>query len=202
MKPIKHLGLILISLSMVFACDREAMQDSIVPQGSNTVTPRSSHNSRALPFRANFYTDLDIPAIVGGEKICTDPVFDSPNVQTGEGNALHLGRFSTKLKFCGELITNPTPEEQAAGLFARYSEVEGYFEAANGDLLFIGLSGIGEIYLSNNPGYDLEFSDDFTIEGGTGRFEGATGEMTSSSYVNLSTQRTDHVWTGTITLDH
>ncbi len=198
MKPIKHLSLILISLSMLFACDREARQDSTSPQEETTVTERGNHNSRPLPFRANFYTDLNLDLILAGEKVCNDPVFNSPNIQTGEGNALHLGRFEAYLDFCLQLIDPPTP----GGLFARYSELGGHFKAANGDLLYIGLSGIGEIYLSDKPGYDLEFSDDFTIEGGTGRFENATGTMTSDSYVNLATQRTDHVWAGTITLDH
>ncbi|MCB9285782.1 MAG: hypothetical protein H6560_00585 [Lewinellaceae bacterium] len=198
MKTIKHLCLALITLSMFFACDRETRQDATAIQDEVTVTERSNHNSRPLPFRANFYTDLNLPAILAGEKVCTNPMFEAPNIQTGEGNALHLGRFYTRLEFCGTRVDPPTPE----GLVSIYGEVEGYFEAANGDLLYIGLSGIGEIYLSDEPGYDLEFSDDFIIEGGTGRFEGATGLLTSDSYVNLATQRTDHVWTGTITLDH
>lgn len=48
--------------------------------------------------------------------------------------------------------------------------------------------------------YDLEFQDTFIITGGTGQFEGATGTLTTDSYVNMTTQQTDHVWSGTITV--
>ena len=79
-----------------------------------------------------------------------------------------------------------------------YGESYGYFIDEKGDSLFVDVSG--QVLPSNKAGYDLEFKDPFVITGGSGRFAGATGSGMSDSYVNNTTQRTDHVWTGTITL--
>ena len=64
------------------------------------------------------------------------------------------------------------------------------------------------------PFYEAWFKDPFTITGGTGRFEGASGSGYTDSYVDLfgsdsswaefpfnvyPDHRTDHVWTGELT---
>jgi hypothetical protein len=76
--------------------------------------------------------------------------------------------------------------------------VEAEMITDDGDALF--LTDGGQVLPSTKPGYDLEFQDSFTIIGGTGQFEGATGSGMTESYVNMTTNRTDHVWRGMITL--
>jgi hypothetical protein len=73
---------------------------------------------------------------------------------TGEGQATHLGRFT---------VTGYVAIDVAAGL------VQGTFTltAANGDMLFLLMAGGG---IDPTHGFGT-----FTVVGGTGRFQGATG---------------------------
>jgi hypothetical protein len=137
---------------------------------------------KTLPFKAEFFTILQSFEEDGG---CTPPR-NYLNTQAGDGTATHLGGFSTTLTFC----VNPATFE--------YENVQGSFVAENGDEIFV--TGYGQVLPSTEPGYDLEFQDPFEIIGGTGKFAGATGSGTTNSFVNLTTQQTDHVWTGTITI--
>jgi hypothetical protein len=72
------------------------------------------------------------------------------------------------------------------------------FTAANGDELWT--SGGGEIEPTDKPGYAFEFLDPFEFEGGTGRFEGASGSGVTESYVPASGGPVDHYWSGTLVL--
>lgn len=134
------------------------------------------------PFEANFFTIL---AGFEEDAGCSAP-HNFLNTQEGSGTATLIGDFTTRITFC----VNPNTLE--------YENGQGSFLAENGEGIFF--SGGGQVLPSNEPGYDLEFMDSFTITGGTGRFEGATGSLTTNSFVNLTTQQTDHTWTGTITL--
>ncbi len=116
---------------------------------------------------------------------CTAPM-NFLNTQQGDGTATQIGDFTTQITFC----VNPSTFQ--------YENAQGSFVAKNGDELFI--SGGGQVLPSDEPGYDLEFKDPFTITGGTGQFAGASGSGMTASYVNMTTGQTDHVWTGTITL--
>lgn len=132
-------------------------------------------------FEATFFTALKGFEENGGS--CSSP-HNFLNTQEGEGTATQLGSFTTVLTFC----VNPMNFE--------YVDTEGSFVASNGDEIFI--TGRGQILPSTKDGYDLEFFDDFKITGGTGSFASATGNLTSESYVNMTTGQTDHVWSGTI----
>ncbi len=86
--------------------------------------------------------------------------------------------------------------------------------AANGDELCLALpeGTIGHVILYTPldvvAPYDAHFEDPFVFTGGTGCFEGASGEGMMNSKVNLfeddgafiPEHQTDHVCTGTITL--
>lgn len=135
------------------------------------------------PFKATFFTILKgFEEDKGG---CVAP-HNVLNTQEGNGTATYIGNFTTALTFC----VDPTTFE--------YINAKGSFVAENGDEIFV--AGKGQILPSTKAGYDLEFFDDIEITGGTGKFKLATGHLTTESYVNLTTQQTDHVWTGTITL--
>lgn len=134
-------------------------------------------------FEANFFTLL--VSIVPDSVNCLAP-YTFLNTQEGNGTASLIGSFTTQMTFC----VNPTNFE--------YVDTEGSFTGTNGDEIFF--TGGGQVVPTQEPGYDFEFKDPFMITGGAGRFEGATGSMTTNSFVSQSTGQTDHVWTGTITL--
>ena len=88
--------------------------------------------------------------------------FSYPFVTTsvvGEGEATHLGRFT----LTAEAVVNVSlPGGPASGSWI--------LTAANGDQLFVTFTAYG---IDPTNGYG-----DFTIVGGTGRFQGATGSYT------------------------
>lgn len=134
-----------------------------------------------VQFQADFYTDL---AGLEPSPNCPAPATFF-NTQVGAGEGTHIGGFTTTITFCVDVET------------FQYVEGKGSFVTELGDEIYF--EGEGQILPSDEPGYDLEFFDHFTITGGTGRFEGAKGFMDTESYVNLTTNRTDHIWTGELT---
>ena len=80
--------------------------------------------------------------------------------------------------------------------------MEAYFVAANGDSLFVYVSGqvIGG-RMDDHPDYVVSyFRDPFIIKDGTGRFKGATGGGTTDDYNSSQDIYSHHHWVGTITM--
>ncbi len=194
--PISSALALLALATLLGTCSKESLPDK-AGASNDAITVRDG--MREIPFKARFFTRLTPDRL--GEVVCDDPELPGPNFQTGGGNATHLGRFSTELTFCG-------------GAGGVYGGAEGYLEAANGDRLFIAIES-GQVILfepGSQPYYDAYFKDPFTITGGTGRFEGASGGGMTDSLVDLWNEdypfpgpiipdhRTDHVWTGTLML--
>ncbi len=90
----------------------------------------------------------------------------------GSGTCTHLGRFDASFTFCFNLATGAVTDGQ------------GVFVAANGDEIYPLFSG-----QSLGPGQVILW---YTINGGTGRFEHAQGEMTGPV-----TTLPDGTWTHT-----
>lgn len=152
----------------------------------------------ATPFRARFTTDL---AGLAPDAACGPGPFVFRNTQVGSGQATHLGRFQAQFTFCvdaADLFDDISPGELVGDESIPYWDGAGTLTAANGDELWIAVAG--EIVPSSDPEFDFEFSDPFTIVGGSGRFEGATGGGTTRSFVDATADpsRTYHRWTGTI----
>jgi len=143
--------------------------------------PESEYET--MDFNADFYTDLF--SLAEDSINCSSPR-TFLNVQVGSGFETTVSNFNVRITFCVDVTT------------FEYDEVSGIMTAENGDKLY--LDGGGQVVPTTKEGYDLEFKDPFTIIGGTGKFAGATGGGMTESYVNMTTGRTDHLWTGTITL--
>ena len=150
-----------------------------------------------IPFKANFYTNRSYDDAGIGK--CTEDPFLAFNLQVGEGNATHLGKFTTSMWFCGSGFD--------------YKNGEGVFIADNGDELYFNVPSAGEVghvlWLPNeHPVYELYFKDPFSFNGGTGQFANASGGGYTDSYVDLldddgnfiPEHRTDHKWVGVLTL--
>lgn len=120
------------------------------------------------------------------------------NTQIGEGEATHLGRVSVVITFCVDVTDVLDDGTLTEGESLPYDNGFGTLTAANGDMLYLEISGA--VLPSDHPDYDLEFKDAFQFTGGTGRFAGATGEGLTASFVDQSANRTDHEWIGTLVL--
>jgi hypothetical protein len=85
------------------------------------------------------------------------------NAETGTAQVTHLGRSTMESNEVVELCVNPEG-----------AEITGQFTitAANGDLVFGTYETLGHLNFDTN---EVTFSGQFTITGGTGRFEGASG---------------------------
>ena len=138
-----------------------------------------------MEFNATFFTDQISTVLDSTGSRCAPP-YVGVNTQAGGGSESTIGNFTTSMTFC----VDPTN--------GKYNDTNAVMTAADGDKLFLTVAG--QVVPTTEPGYDAEFKDPFTILGGTGRFEGATGSGMTDSYHKAATGRTDHVWNGTITL--
>jgi hypothetical protein len=110
----------------------------------------------------------------------------------GHGNATHMGNVTVRFTFCCNVFTGT------------YSDTEATFVAANGDELWLTIPQ-GQIlpnFGDNSHYYQTYFDDDMPIVGGTGRFQGATGDLKTNAWVHDGADewRTDFFPTGTLTM--
>ena len=202
MKTLKILFIAFMGVALMTACEKsndvEDLQQSetTVEILGNDDAGLNFRGKKGKPFKANFHT---IRTYIVDPNYCTEAPFLDYNYQAGEGNATHLGKFSTTMYFCSDPSNIPFKVD--------YKNGEGVFVAANGDELYIKIP-IGVVLPYNHPVYELQFHDEFIFCGGTGRFEGATGGGVTESYVDLlddegnliPDHRTDHKWTGALIL--
>ena len=104
---------------------------------------------------------------------------------TGSGEATHFGRYTVSYEVEVDL-----PTGAGTGLSAHYL-------AANGDSLFA--EGSGQATPTDDPKVFLVV-ETYTIIGGTGRFDRATGNFTEERRVNIETGVTSGTISGTIVL--
>ncbi len=145
--------------------------------------PEPESEFETKDFNATFHTDL---FSLAEDSINCGPPRNFLNVQIGSGSETTVGNFEVRMSFCVDVTT------------FEYAEALGVLTATNGDELYLDASG--QVVPTTKEGYDLEFKDPFTIIGGTGKFAGATGNGMTESYVNMTTNRTDHIWKGTLLL--
>lgn len=106
---------------------------------------------------------------------------------TGSGVATHLGRFTDEQSHC----LNPATLEFTEG-FATFTSIR------TGDQLFIPYWGV----LAPTPDPTLfKILGNTTFSGGTGRFEGATGQGIARGILNVATGETQLVGISTLHLN-
>jgi hypothetical protein len=103
---------------------------------------------------------------------------------TGTGNAAHLGLFTYNLQ---AQLNLPTLSATGSATLV----------AADGSTLI--LQGTGQGTPTSVPGV-VSIVETFTITGGTGRFEGASGNVTVARVVNRATLTSSGTISGTIEL--
>lgn len=201
MKPLK-IWLSIVIIGLFWGCDINQpelnqpdtnVNFGIESKGINANT----YNMVEIPFKAAFFTQNP------GIGFLPDPRCEEPRLletQVGEGEATYLGRFDAHFTFCidiSELLpSDDTPGVLTEGESAPYNNSEVTFTAANGDKLYIDISGA--VLPSSDPNFDLMFMDPFEFIGGTGRFEGAWGGGVTNSFVKSGL--VSHDWIGTLVL--
>jgi hypothetical protein len=98
---------------------------------------------------------------------------------TGTGHTTHLGNYSGNYREC----LDPATGAVTAGTFT--------LTAANGDKVFGTYSG--QAFPTDDPNV-VKYEDPGVITGGTGRFAGTHGSLTTSGLANLATGE----YTGTV----
>lgn len=103
---------------------------------------------------------------------------------SGSGQATQLGRYTVSYQVEVNILTS-------AGI------ASAQFVAANGDSLFA--EGLGQATETGTPGV-VTIVETYTVTGGTGRFEGASGTLTVERVLNQVTGETSGTFNGTILL--
>jgi hypothetical protein len=147
---------------------------------ASSYAPRAASNS--LPFSGTFIEQLSIagPFSEGSVDRCNanltgaggHPGFFLTLVGLGEGQFTHLGRTTVSATSC----LSPDSLLNVEG--------EGVLTAANGDMVFITFENT--TVPTGDPDI-VEVEGTQSIVGGTGRFEGASGDQTCHFEVRLST---------------
>ena len=149
---------------------------------------RAGHDKPVMvtvPFKADFIGEY--------QSVLPDPTCTPPQgvriIVDFEGTGTHLGKFTGNFSFCADAESY-------------YGPSVSYMVAANGDILFVSIEGqVIDGREDDHPDYVLSYwRDPFVILGGTGRFEGATGEGMSDDYNSSEDINTHHHWVGTITM--
>lgn len=169
MKKLNYLVLLSFMLLLIGGCTKS---DDFL--SDNTTDLKKGHAKPVtvtVPFKANFtvWNRTDPTDRSCGEK----PIFKI--TMKGNGTINHLGLITTTMTFCNNTSTGD------------YWNTDIVFVAANGDELYASIP-IGKVIPNeedNSNYYSKRFNDDMSFVGGTGRFEGASGEAKSHAYVHL-----------------
>ncbi len=185
MKTLIKCVFIVAGICLLMTCSKT---DEYLNNNQDDNALKSATKTVTVPFKANFsvWDHSDNTNNSCGGK----PVFFL--TMEGFGPATHLGKMTTRMTFCCNTETG------------YYYNTTGSFVGANGDILFFEIPE-GQIIVNeqdNSYYYQTRFNDRIIFTGGTGRFEGATGEAFTNAYVHDGTDewRTDFFSTGTLTL--
>jgi len=189
MKTFKKLLFLFAAISLLISCSKsDDMFLNDDPIEGNLKSARNEPVMVSVPFKADLsvwdHSDYTDPSCGGFPVLFL--------TMEGSGNITHLGKMTTKMTFCNNTSTG------------YYYDTDVIFIAANGDELYASIPE-GQIVPNeedNSTYYVAKFNDPMYFTGGTGRFEGASGEALTNAYVHAGTDewRTDFFSTGTLIL--
>ncbi|MBW6536115.1 MAG: hypothetical protein K0B11_13995 [Mariniphaga sp.] len=149
-----------------------------------------------VPFEVNLLGE--ITELIFDDQECLDGGYPVRAVVETSGNATHMGKVTLTFAFCTGGAPDPAIPNSVYTFAASSFELTG----ANGDKLFLYNGGDAAILGANvHPDYVTDYWTSIAIvTGGTGRFEGASGELQMNDYCTSIDDYTHHHWTGEITL--
>lgn len=195
MKTLRNILIIMLSIGLIMSCSKP---DTLSENNSNVLKKyKAEPKTVTVPFEANLLGQ--ITNLVSDNPECADGGFAYRVVVETSGKATHMGKVSLTFDFC----TAGPPDPNIPGSFYTYAASSSEMIAANGDKLFLGFGGSSGILgrTDDHPDYVTDYwRDTVTINGGTGRFEGASGKLLLNDYCTNIDDYTHHHLTGTITL--
>ena len=120
---------------------------------------------------------------------CTDSLSAWRAIVDCKGTSDILGDIRVHFDFCGDEKGN-------------YGNTYAYIVDKSNDTLFISLEGkVIEGKTNEHPAFVVSYwKDDFEILGGTGKFDGSTGNGKTDDYNSSEDPNSHHHWTGVLTL--
>lgn len=184
MKHLKASLIILAALSLIISCgrsDKSSKKESAKKGNAEMVT---------LPFEINalgnyvYFGPDTLP-----EPKCGEPLSAWRVIVDGNGSGTPMGEFTIHFDFCGDEQNN-------------YGNTYGFLLTTVGDTLFLSCAGqVIDGKLDDHPAFVTSYwKDPFTITGGTGVYEGATGNGMTNDYNSSEDPYSHHQWKGTITM--
>lgn len=190
----KKFSIISLSLMLLIACSKDSDQLASV-QGEISVKPSTQKSQTSRVFKGNLFSTINLNPSAPPMS-CTG---DLPGLALPEhfmhGNATHMGELiwqqstlihtSCNLSFATMLLT---------------TDVSGQLSASNVDLIYYsGTDVIDVTNLLTGAGTTGSIEGTWTITGGTGRFDGASGSITINGTVDFNTGTFSCAVNGTIT---
>jgi hypothetical protein len=184
MKNVKTLFLLTVTLCMIISCGRSdtASKDVALKKGKVKMV--------TLPFDVNAlgnYTYVG-PDTLPAPK-CVEPLNIWRAIVDGKGTGTPVGDFTMHFDFCGDSLSF-------------YGNAVAYMALSDGDTLFV--SGAGRVFdgrLDDHAAYVVSYwRDPFVILGGTGKYDGAFGDIITDDYNSSEDPNSHHHWKGTITM--
>ncbi len=160
----RSLKLPTLALTIILAA--ACTQDAPTTISADALSLSSASAVKMLPFRATYHFTAGLTPVP--PEVCPTQLAD---IATGQGNATHLGRFAGETFSCVDLGNLRLTDGRFTFTAADGSQVHGTYEA---DLVPLSPTLIA-------------IAGTFTITGGTGRFQGATGGGSLTGHVNLAT---------------
>ena len=170
MEKMKKILLAVFCLSMCFSCSESVDDLRVNDLKSGHFGDSKDGDTKMVdvPFKAEFTVRHAVPTGTG--EPC-DNVGWFRETMEGEGHISHLGNITTFMTFC----------VNGADFSYAFTQL-GYFEAANGDMLYVNIPE-GQIILGPvREGYHAYFNDTMFFMGGSGRFEGAGGYALTNAH--------------------
>lgn len=181
MKTMKTLLMLVTVICLLSACGNSQGGDSQKKNKAKMVT--LPIDLTATGNYTYFGPDtLDVPK-------CVAPLNNWRAIVDAKGTGIPVGDFTIHFDFCGDSLSN-------------YGNTEAYMVLSDGDTLFVTGSGrVLEGRLDDHPAFVVSYwRDPFVILGGTGKYEGATGDIMADDYNSSEDSFSHHRWKGTITM--
>jgi len=192
MKTFLEIFFLMAVISLVAGCNKT---DEFISDDAAAL--KSGETKKVtVPFEANLLGE--ITSIDWDAQECIDEGYFVRVIVETTGNATHMGKVSLTFNFC----SGGAPDPNIEGSKYTYAGSTADLIAANGDVLYLSFDDgiVMNGRTDEHPDDVVEYwRTPISVLGGTGRFEGAKGDLISDDYVTADEQ-THHRFYGKITL--
>ena len=193
MKTLFRIFFLMAVISIVAGCDKT---DDLISDESVELKSAQPHEV-TVPFEANLLGEITNVDFEAPE--CIDEGYAAHVIVEASGNATQMGKVSLTFNFC----SGGAPDPDIEGSVYTYAGFTADLIAANGDVLFLSYSSGSAIggRLAEHPDHVYEYwGGTVEVLGGTGKFEGAKGNLTADDYVSTLDDYTHHRFYGELIL--